>query len=65
LIVLASFVDEETPSELLREAAPVVVPPEELWLSVSKDEEWAKLGHLLKIDVGGALGLGVVEVQRW
>jgi hypothetical protein len=66
LLVLASLVDEETLSELPWEAAPVVVPPEELQSSVSEDEELAELGHLLEIDVGEALGLGIVEVwRRW
>jgi hypothetical protein len=56
LIVLASLVDEETLLELLWEAARVVVPPKELWSSVSEDEE---LGHLLEIDVGEVLGSGI------
>jgi hypothetical protein len=64
LIVLASLVGIETLSELLLEAAPVVVPPKELWPSVSEDEELAELGCLLEIDVGEALGLGLAEVQR-
>jgi hypothetical protein len=35
-------------------------------LSVSEDEELAKLGRLLEIDVGEALGLGITEVwRRW
>jgi hypothetical protein len=42
----------------------VVVPPEELCLSISEDEGLTELGHLLEIDVGEALGMGLAEVRR-
>jgi hypothetical protein len=58
------LVNRETLLELPQEAAPVVMPPEELRPLVSEDEELAKLGHLLEINVGEALGLGINEVQR-
>jgi hypothetical protein len=58
-------VDKETPSELLREAAPVIVPPEELRSSALEDEELAMLGHLT-INIGETLELGLAEVwRRW
>jgi hypothetical protein len=62
--VLASLVDRETPSELPQEAVPVAVPLEELHPSISEDEELAKLGCPLEIDVGEALGMGLTKVQR-
>jgi hypothetical protein len=50
--------------ELLQEAAPVVIPPEEPWSLVSEDKELAELGRLLEINVGEASGLGINKVQR-
>jgi hypothetical protein len=62
LLIVLVLVARETPLELPREAAPAVVPPEELQPLVSEDEELAELGCLLKIDVGEALGMGLSEV---
>lgn len=57
--------DKETLSELLREAAPVIVPPKALQSSVPEDEELAELECLLEIDVREALGMGLAKVHRW
>jgi hypothetical protein len=66
LLLMHSSVTKGTPSELPSEAAPALVPVEELWLSSPEDAELAELGHLLEISIGDALGLGVNEVQwRW
>jgi hypothetical protein len=51
-------------SEFPQEAAPVVVPIEELCPSILEDEELAELGHLLEIDIGQAVGIGLAEVHR-
>jgi hypothetical protein len=61
LIVLV-LVDRETPLEFLQEATPIVVPPKELQSSVSENKKLAELGHLLEINIGEALGLGIDEV---